>query len=160
MRVKRFLEPQGPSASPNHCPLPPQTHSLPVVVISNICQMPNAWASILWYNMLTNNPKVSRGPGFSGGSLVPRGCRPAGATLSSKGANVSFPIERELFHQTPDRNVGSSGRGAELAVLLYHQARAEHRAVDDAGGEALRSALDLSSLRSPCKRNLARGAVH
>lgn len=35
-----------------------QTHSLPVVVISNICQMPNAWASILWYNMLTNNPKV------------------------------------------------------------------------------------------------------
>uniref|UniRef100_A0A8W4F673 Signal transducer and activator of transcription n=1 Tax=Sus scrofa TaxID=9823 RepID=A0A8W4F673_PIG len=33
------------------------THSLPVVVISNICQMPNAWASILWYNMLTNNPK-------------------------------------------------------------------------------------------------------
>lgn len=37
----------------------PQTHSLPVVVISNICQMPNAWASILWYNMLTNHPKVS-----------------------------------------------------------------------------------------------------
>lgn len=36
-----------------------QTHSLPVVVISNICQMPNAWASILWYNMLTNHPKVS-----------------------------------------------------------------------------------------------------
>uniref|UniRef100_A0AAR2JW10 Signal transducer and activator of transcription n=1 Tax=Pygocentrus nattereri TaxID=42514 RepID=A0AAR2JW10_PYGNA len=34
-----------------------QTHSLPVVVISNICQMPNAWASILWYNMLTNHPK-------------------------------------------------------------------------------------------------------
>nr|XP_006004322.2 PREDICTED: signal transducer and activator of transcription 3 [Latimeria chalumnae] len=34
-----------------------ETHSLPVVVISNICQMPNAWASILWYNMLTNNSK-------------------------------------------------------------------------------------------------------
>uniref|UniRef100_A0A667X417 Signal transducer and activator of transcription n=1 Tax=Myripristis murdjan TaxID=586833 RepID=A0A667X417_9TELE len=34
-----------------------ETHSLPVVVISNICQMPNAWASILWYNMLTNHPK-------------------------------------------------------------------------------------------------------
>uniref|UniRef100_A0A672HKX6 Signal transducer and activator of transcription n=1 Tax=Salarias fasciatus TaxID=181472 RepID=A0A672HKX6_SALFA len=34
-----------------------KTHSLPVVVISNICQMPNAWASILWYNMLTNHPK-------------------------------------------------------------------------------------------------------
>lgn len=39
-----------------------QTHSLPVVVISNICQMPNAWASILWYNMLTNHPKVKQHP--------------------------------------------------------------------------------------------------
>lgn len=62
--VKRFWKPRGPSASPAHSPLPPQTHSLPVVVISNICQMPNAWASILWYNMLTNNPKVSRAPIF------------------------------------------------------------------------------------------------
>lgn len=47
---------------PAHSPLSPQTHSLPVVVISNICQMPNAWASILWYNMLTNNPKVGTRP--------------------------------------------------------------------------------------------------
>ncbi|KAM9328206.1 signal transducer and activator of transcription 1a isoform 2-T3 [Pholidichthys leucotaenia] len=31
--------------------------SLPVVVISNVCQLPSAWASILWYNMLTNEPK-------------------------------------------------------------------------------------------------------
>ena len=65
--VKRFWKPRGPSAHPPppaHSPLPPQTHSLPVVVISNICQMPNAWASILWYNMLTNNPKVSRAPVF------------------------------------------------------------------------------------------------
>uniref|UniRef100_A0A3B4AV70 Signal transducer and activator of transcription n=1 Tax=Periophthalmus magnuspinnatus TaxID=409849 RepID=A0A3B4AV70_9GOBI len=28
--------------------------SLPVVVISNVCQLPSGWASILWYNMLTN----------------------------------------------------------------------------------------------------------
>ena len=33
--------------------------SLPVVVISNVCQLPSGWASILWYNMLTNEPKVS-----------------------------------------------------------------------------------------------------
>lgn len=33
-----------------------------MVVISNICQMPNAWASILWYNMLTNHPKVIQHP--------------------------------------------------------------------------------------------------
>lgn len=107
MRVKRFLSLKGP--------LPPQiiarssteTHSLPVVVISNICQMPNAWASILWYNMLTNNPKVSRGPGFPPEAPWCLGAAAQQApTLSSKGANVSFPIERELFHQTPDRNAG------------------------------------------------------
>ncbi|KAI4796361.1 hypothetical protein KUCAC02_027813 [Chaenocephalus aceratus] len=31
--------------------------SLPVVVISNVCQLPAGWASILWYNMLTTEPK-------------------------------------------------------------------------------------------------------
>ncbi|XP_041637862.1 signal transducer and activator of transcription 1a isoform X1 [Cheilinus undulatus] len=31
--------------------------SLPVVVISNVCQLPSGWASILWYNMLTSEPK-------------------------------------------------------------------------------------------------------
>lgn len=36
----------------------PQAISLPVVVISNVCQLPSGWASILWYNMLTTEPKV------------------------------------------------------------------------------------------------------
>ncbi|XP_029942188.1 signal transducer and activator of transcription 1a isoform X2 [Salarias fasciatus] len=31
--------------------------SLPVVVISNVCQLPSGWASILWYNMLTTEPR-------------------------------------------------------------------------------------------------------
>uniref|UniRef100_A0A8C9ZIC1 Signal transducer and activator of transcription n=1 Tax=Sander lucioperca TaxID=283035 RepID=A0A8C9ZIC1_SANLU len=31
--------------------------SLPVVVISNVCQLPSGWASILWYNMLSTEPK-------------------------------------------------------------------------------------------------------
>ncbi|XP_065807997.1 signal transducer and activator of transcription 1-alpha/beta isoform X2 [Labrus bergylta] len=31
--------------------------SLPVVVISNVCQLPSGWASILWYNMLTSEPR-------------------------------------------------------------------------------------------------------
>uniref|UniRef100_A0A665VWS2 Signal transducer and activator of transcription n=1 Tax=Echeneis naucrates TaxID=173247 RepID=A0A665VWS2_ECHNA len=36
-----------------------RTHKkmLPFVVISNVCQLPSAWASILWYNMLTTEPK-------------------------------------------------------------------------------------------------------
>ncbi|KAJ8403523.1 hypothetical protein AAFF_G00352950 [Aldrovandia affinis] len=31
--------------------------SLPLVVISNVSQLPSGWASILWYNMLCNEPK-------------------------------------------------------------------------------------------------------
>ncbi|XP_017163516.1 signal transducer and activator of transcription 1a isoform X3 [Poecilia reticulata] len=31
--------------------------ALPLVVISNVCQLPSGWASILWYNMLTTEPK-------------------------------------------------------------------------------------------------------
>ncbi|KAJ3584041.1 hypothetical protein NHX12_014537 [Muraenolepis orangiensis] len=37
-----------------------ETWSLPVVVISNVCQLPSGWASILWYNMLTTEPKNLR----------------------------------------------------------------------------------------------------
>uniref|UniRef100_A0A4W5Q0A5 Signal transducer and activator of transcription 1a n=1 Tax=Hucho hucho TaxID=62062 RepID=A0A4W5Q0A5_9TELE len=32
--------------------------SLPIVVISNVSQLPSGWASILWYNMLTSEPQV------------------------------------------------------------------------------------------------------
>lgn len=34
-----------------------ETTSLPIVVISNVSQLPSGWASILWYNMLTTEPK-------------------------------------------------------------------------------------------------------
>uniref|UniRef100_A0A8B9N7X8 Signal transducer and activator of transcription n=1 Tax=Accipiter nisus TaxID=211598 RepID=A0A8B9N7X8_9AVES len=34
-----------------------QTSSLPVVMISNVSQLPNAWASIIWYNLSTNDPQ-------------------------------------------------------------------------------------------------------
>ncbi|ELK27721.1 Signal transducer and activator of transcription 4 [Myotis davidii] len=32
-----------------------ETSSLPVVMISNVSQLPNAWASIIWYNVSTND---------------------------------------------------------------------------------------------------------
>lgn len=35
-----------------------QTTSLPVVVISNVSQLPSGWASIMWYNMLVTEPRV------------------------------------------------------------------------------------------------------
>uniref|UniRef100_A0A672GE34 Signal transducer and activator of transcription n=1 Tax=Salarias fasciatus TaxID=181472 RepID=A0A672GE34_SALFA len=34
-----------------------QTCSLPLVVISNVCQLPGGWASIMWYNLLTDEPR-------------------------------------------------------------------------------------------------------
>uniref|UniRef100_A0A8C7LDD7 Signal transducer and activator of transcription n=1 Tax=Oncorhynchus kisutch TaxID=8019 RepID=A0A8C7LDD7_ONCKI len=34
-----------------------ETISLPIVVISNVSQLPSGWASILWYNMLTSESK-------------------------------------------------------------------------------------------------------
>ncbi|PWA33811.1 hypothetical protein CCH79_00017291, partial [Gambusia affinis] len=35
----------------------PCAMAMPLVVISNVCQLPSGWASILWYNMLTTEPK-------------------------------------------------------------------------------------------------------
>ncbi|NWX12809.1 STAT1 protein, partial [Aegotheles bennettii] len=34
-----------------------ETTSLPIVVISNVSQLPSGWASILWFNMLSTDPK-------------------------------------------------------------------------------------------------------
>ncbi|XP_054032990.1 signal transducer and activator of transcription 1-alpha/beta [Dryobates pubescens] len=34
-----------------------ETTSLPIVVISNVSQLPSGWASILWFNMLSAEPK-------------------------------------------------------------------------------------------------------
>lgn len=68
------------------------------------------------------------------------------APSSSKWANVLFSIECELFHEAPNWNLGSGGRGAKLAVLFHHEARVEHRAVDYAGRETPRSAFYLFAL--------------
>uniref|UniRef100_A0A671V1H9 Signal transducer and activator of transcription n=1 Tax=Sparus aurata TaxID=8175 RepID=A0A671V1H9_SPAAU len=34
-----------------------QTCSLPLVVISNVSQLPGGWASVMWYNLLTDEPR-------------------------------------------------------------------------------------------------------
>uniref|UniRef100_A0AAR2KCF1 Signal transducer and activator of transcription n=1 Tax=Pygocentrus nattereri TaxID=42514 RepID=A0AAR2KCF1_PYGNA len=34
-----------------------ETCSLPLVVISNVSQLPAGWASVMWYNLLTDEPK-------------------------------------------------------------------------------------------------------
>ncbi|XP_055493602.1 signal transducer and activator of transcription 4-like [Leucoraja erinacea] len=42
-----------------------ETSSLPVVVISNVSQLPSGWASVIWYNMLMNDPKENLPNRFS-----------------------------------------------------------------------------------------------
>uniref|UniRef100_A0A8C2XK98 Signal transducer and activator of transcription 4 n=1 Tax=Cyclopterus lumpus TaxID=8103 RepID=A0A8C2XK98_CYCLU len=34
-----------------------ETSSLPLVVISNVSQLPGGWASVMWYNLLTDEPR-------------------------------------------------------------------------------------------------------
>uniref|UniRef100_A0A674MWT5 Signal transducer and activator of transcription n=1 Tax=Takifugu rubripes TaxID=31033 RepID=A0A674MWT5_TAKRU len=34
-----------------------ETSSLPLVVISNVSQLPGGWASVVWYNLLTDEPR-------------------------------------------------------------------------------------------------------
>ncbi|XP_015214803.1 signal transducer and activator of transcription 4 [Lepisosteus oculatus] len=34
-----------------------ETCSLPLVVISNVSQLPGGWASVIWYNLLTDDPR-------------------------------------------------------------------------------------------------------
>ncbi|CAB1442865.1 unnamed protein product [Pleuronectes platessa] len=36
-----------------------ETCSLPLVVISNVSQLPGGWASVMWYNLLTHEPRES-----------------------------------------------------------------------------------------------------
>uniref|UniRef100_A0AAY4EGH5 Signal transducer and activator of transcription n=1 Tax=Denticeps clupeoides TaxID=299321 RepID=A0AAY4EGH5_9TELE len=42
---------------PEHSMIDLEVTSLPIVVISALTQLPSAWASVLWYNMLSHEPK-------------------------------------------------------------------------------------------------------
>lgn len=124
-----------------------QTHSLPVVVISNICQMPNAWASILWYNMLTNHPKVRQHP------LVERGG--SERMFQYYSFKQIFHLcwsgclctECELLHQASCGDMGPSGRGPKLAVFLHYQERPDHWTTHHTGWEITRWAVMPKSLQ-------------
>uniref|UniRef100_A0A8C7EDP0 SH2 domain-containing protein n=1 Tax=Nothoprocta perdicaria TaxID=30464 RepID=A0A8C7EDP0_NOTPE len=47
----------GRQRPPDVPPVLPQTSTLPVVIISNNNQLSSAWASVLWFNMLSADPK-------------------------------------------------------------------------------------------------------
>uniref|UniRef100_A0A9J7XBL6 Signal transducer and activator of transcription n=1 Tax=Cyprinus carpio carpio TaxID=630221 RepID=A0A9J7XBL6_CYPCA len=65
MKVMNMEESNGMAAEFRHLQLKEKkyrllskiTTSLPIVVISNVSQLPSGWASIMWYNMLTSEPK-------------------------------------------------------------------------------------------------------
>lgn len=146
----------GPCASPAHCLLSPQTHSLPVVVISNICQMPNAWASILWYNMLTNNPKVGAHPLET--AVVPHvGPRPPLSHLTEQPCH--FQQNVNFFTKPP---IGTWDQVAE--VLSWQFSSTTKRGLSIEQLTTLAEKLLGQHFPSfPCcppqKRNLAHGAV-
>lgn len=92
-----------------------QAISLPVVVISNVCQLPCAWASILWYNMLSTEPKVGV-MSTRWSSLPPPPEVPHAHLLSSEPQVLPFPSTGQVV---------AAVRRPQLAVLLRHQARPE-----------------------------------
>lgn len=106
-----------------------QTSSLPIVVISNVSQLPCGWASIMWYNMLTSDPKVGHAP-----RILP----PCHAECSRfwkflQTSILSFLPESVVLCEPALGELGSAVWGAELAVLLHHQARPECWAAEHAG---------------------------
>lgn len=102
-----------------------QAMSLPVVVISNVCQLPSGWASILWYNMLTTEPKVRR-------TLSPPPPGPPEPQLTG----LCPSPEPEVLPVAAGGQVVPAVGGPQLAVLLRHQARPEPGAAQHAGGQA------------------------
>lgn len=101
-----------------------QAMSLPVVVISNVCQLPSGWASILWYNMLTTEPKVRSAP-----------FPPPPGSSEPPLTDLCSPPEPQVLPVAAGRQVVSAVRGSQLAVLLRHQARPEPGAAQHAGGQ-------------------------
>lgn len=77
-----------------------QADTLPVVIISNMNQLSIAWASILWFNLLSSNPQV--GGGANRRRVVRRGaawCE--GAALSPP---VLFPyLQNQQFFSSPPK---------------------------------------------------------
>lgn len=104
--------------------------------------MPNAWASILWYNMLTNHPKVRQHPLVEGDRNPCEGCI---FFLGAVTTPCCLCAECELLHQAPGGDVGPGGWGSKLAVLLHHQEGLDHWTAHHTGWETARWA----ALKSP-----------
>lgn len=105
-----------------------QTSSLPIVVISNVSQLPCGWASIMWYNMLTFDPKVGHAP-----RILPLCNSDRSKFWKLFRMSILFPSESGVLCEPALGELGSAVWGAELAVLLHHQARTERRAAEHAG---------------------------
>lgn len=106
-----------------------QAISLPVVVISNVCQLPSGWASILWYNMLTTEPKVGAAHLNVITATSAMGSLQTHITCSS----YSSSLEPQVFSHSSGGQVVAAVRRPQLAVLLRHQARPEPGAAQHAG---------------------------
>lgn len=70
-----------------------------MVIISNMNQLSIAWAAILWFNMLSSNPKVGGGLGGGGGGSERGAERPLEGLLLSW--LTQTPQNQQFFCQAP-----------------------------------------------------------
>ncbi|XP_056614901.1 signal transducer and activator of transcription 1a [Triplophysa dalaica] len=110
-----------------------ESASLPLVVISNVSQLPSGWASIMWYNMQTSEPKnlsffVSPPPSTWGhlaevlswqfSSITKRGLNPD--QLSMLGAKLLGPKSvMDLEAQIPWNRFCKSGSEKNFTFWLW-----------------------------------------
>ncbi|KAF3826118.1 hypothetical protein GH733_006232 [Mirounga leonina] len=78
-----------------------KTDTLPVVIISNMNQVSIAWASVLWFNLLSSNPQVGGGANSEGrsGGVWKLGMR---ALLLSHSA-LFLPLQNQQFFSSPPK---------------------------------------------------------
>lgn len=125
-----------------------QASSLPIVVISNVSQLPCGWASIMWYNMLTSEPKVRPAP-----RILPA-CIAQCSQFCQFCSFLSPPPEPVVLCEPALCELGAAVRGAELAVLLHHQTRLECWAAEHAGTQTAGWALNTVTVKNTDRQKL------
>ncbi|TMS06420.1 Signal transducer and activator of transcription 4 [Larimichthys crocea] len=87
-----------------------ETCSLPLVVISNVSQLPGGWASVMWYNLLTDEP---RNLAFFG--------NPPRATWSQLSEVLSWQFSYLCWSRPQQRAAHHAGRKASWRILQESQ---------------------------------------
>ncbi|CAG06759.1 unnamed protein product [Tetraodon nigroviridis] len=116
--------------------IPLQASSLPVVIISNSSQQQSAWASILWFNMISQDTKV-----------WPR-WEPLRRVWPLRALKLLlFPPGRHVLRQLSRRHLAAVRRDVELAVSRRRRSGVGGRAAGDDRPQTLRNKTRLQQLQ-------------